>query len=216
MKWSGKGALCAATVLLVAMAAFPLGGCLDATAPTAETTGTDSAAALQAELQDKIAYVQENSAALAADIHDLINAERDASGLEPLQWDRALASIAYAHSMDMAKRDYFDHLSPEGDDFADRYDEAGYDLETQVGNTVYIGGENLLLTNVVRSYTYEEETGEVLEYVYSGLEDIARETVEGWMESPDHRENILTPFSREGIGIYVTPEGEIYITENFS
>jgi len=211
----GKGVLYTAIVLFLAMAALLAGGCLDATVPTAETTGADSAA-LQAELQDRVENARNNSATLATDIHALINEERTSNGLEPLQWDQALASIAYAHSMDMAERDYFDHLSPEGDDFADRYEEAGYDLQTQVGNTVYVGGENLLLTNVVRSYTYDQETGEVLDYVFSDLDELAREAVQGWMESPDHRENILTPFTREGIGIYVTPDGEIYITENFS
>jgi len=211
----GKGVLYTAIVLFLAMAALLAGGCLDATVPTAETTGADSAA-LQAELEGRIAYTQSNSVTLAADIHELINEERAASGLEPLQWDQALASIAYAHSRDMAERDYFDHFSPEGDDFADRYEEAGYDLVTQLGDRVYVGGENLLLTNVVRSYTYDQETGEVFEYVYSDLDDLASETVKGWMESPDHRENILTPFTREGIGIYVTTDGEVYITENFS
>ncbi|MBN2028410.1 MAG: CAP domain-containing protein [Actinobacteria bacterium] len=215
MKSGVRGALYAAIVLLFAIAALLAGGCLDATVPATETTGGDGAA-LEAELQGRIEHVQNNAVTLATDIHALINAERAANGLEPLQWDQALASIAYGHSGDMAARDYFDHLSPEGDDFADRYEEAGYDLETQVGNTVYVGGENLLLTNVVRSYTYEQESGEVLEYAYSNLEEIASEAVKGWMESPDHRENILTPFTREGIGIYVTPDGEIYITENFS
>jgi uncharacterized protein YkwD len=211
-----KVLLTAAIFLFFVLAALPMAGCLEATSSTSETTGNDRAAALQAELQGQVQYVQNNSLDLATSIHDLINEERTDNGLKPLQWDQALASIAYAHSKDMAERDYFDHLSPERDDFADRYEEAGYHLETQVGNHVYVGGENLLLTNVVRSYTYEQETNEVLEYVYSNLDALAHETVEGWMDSPDHRENILTPFTREGIGIYVTPDGKIYITENFS
>jgi uncharacterized protein YkwD len=69
---------------------------------------------------------------------------------------------------------------------------------------------------VVRSYSYNPETGDVHEYEYNDPDELARSTVQGWMESPGHRENIMTPFTREGIGIYVTGEGEVYITENFS
>ena len=79
-----------------------------------------------------------------------------------------------------------------------------------------MGGENLFLNNVVESYTYDDLTGEVFEYRFNSLEELAQSTVDGWMDSPGHRENILTPFSREGIGIIVTDEGEVYITENFS
>jgi uncharacterized protein YkwD len=38
----------------------------------------------------------------------------------PLQWDGTLQSIAVAHSRDMAKRNYFDHKSPEGRTVRDR------------------------------------------------------------------------------------------------
>jgi uncharacterized protein YkwD len=202
--------------LVFVLAALLIGGCLEASLPQDETVSEEEAAALQAELQGRIEHVRSNSSGLAATIHDLINDERRQEGLKSLQWDQSLAEIAYDHSRDMAERGYFDHLSPEGEDFADRYAEHRYRKETHVGDTVYVGGENLSLTNVVRSYTYDPETGQVHSYEYNDLEELARSTVQGWMDSPGHRENILTPFSREGIGIYVTAEGEIYITENFS
>jgi len=213
----GRRYLALAAVLTVLMlVVFPLAGCLEAVAPTDGNGGGDVAADLQAELQGRIAYVRNNAAGLASSIHDLINEERVKAGLDRLQWDQALANIALSHSTDMGLRDYFDHISPEGQEFGARYEEHGYHKNTRIGDRIYLGGENLTLTNVVRSYTYDQETGEVLEYKYSELAELADSTVQGWMGSPGHRENILTPFTREGIGVYVTDEGEIYITENFS
>ncbi len=221
---AGRKAFLLAMMYLFLISALALaGGCLEATVPGDHNTEEDQAdlqaalqSELQAELQEEIAQVRDDSQVLASAIHDLVNEERAKNGLAALQWDEALADIAYAHSMDMAKRDYFDHISPEGDDFADRYEKAGYNLETRIGDRVYVGGENLFLNNVVRSYTYDQETGEKLDYIYSDLDEIASSTVQGWMQSPGHRENILAPFTREGIGVYVTVEGEVYITENFS
>ncbi len=207
--------IAAAAALLLALALL-LSGCMETTVPLVGDANGQNSPDLQGELQGKIQEVTSNAANLAADIHKLINEERRNNGLKALQWDQSLANIALSHSKDMAARDYFDHINPEGEDFADRYEEHGYRLETHIGDRVYVGGENLYLNNVVRSYTYDEETGEVFAYQYNDMKELARSTVRGWMESPGHRDNILTPFTREGIGICVTDEGEVYITENFS
>lgn len=44
----------------------------------------------------------------------------------PLAWSDALASAAARHSADMARRDYFDHASPEGQRVGARVTAAGY------------------------------------------------------------------------------------------
>lgn len=46
--------------------------------------------------------------------------------VKPLRSSATLASVAAAHSADMATRDYFDHASPEGDSPFDRMTAAGY------------------------------------------------------------------------------------------
>jgi len=43
-----------------------------------------------------------------------INAERLAKHLAPLQLDRRLCRVAYDHALDMLRRGYFDHATPEG------------------------------------------------------------------------------------------------------
>lgn len=206
----------AVSLLMLLLLAFPVAGCLDAIVSSGDGEGGGGVPDLQGELREKIRYVRSNADELAASIHVMINHERKSHGLDPLQWDQSLANIALSHSRDMAERDYFDHVSPEGKDFADRYKEHGYHLETRIGNSVYVGGENLALSNVVSSYTYDEETGEVYEYRYSDLEELASSAVQGWMESQGHRDNILTPFTREGVGVYISDEGKVFVTQNFS
>lgn len=183
---------------------------------TQEPQGLFASADLEEEKAEHISHIRENSTDLAYLIHHKINDIRKRHGLPALSWDRELAAIALEHSRDMAERDYFDHVSPEGEDFTDRYREHGYSRTTKVGNVEYKGGENLFLGNVIKSYTYDKEKGEILSYSYYTLEGLAEAAVEGWMESPGHRENILTPFSREGIGVWVDDDGEVYITQNFS
>jgi len=211
---------CWILLLSFLLSTFAAAGCL----PSSEVSREESAGVgtspsredPQGELEDHIRYVQGKASELAFMIHDAVNRVRSENGLRPLEWDQQLAGIALAHSRDMSQRDYFDHLSPEGEDFADRYRKNGYTHRTEVGDQVYLGAENLFLNSVYSSYLYDQETGERVSYNFNDLEDITTSTVEGWMESEGHRRNILSPFTHEGIGVHVDDEGRIYITQNFS
>jgi uncharacterized protein YkwD len=72
-----------------------------------------------------------------------LNDERAASGLRPLQLDRQLCAIAYEHAIDMARRNYFSHATPEGvspfERMAARHYRFGY------------AGENLALDESART-----------------------------------------------------------------
>ena len=167
-------------------------------------------------LDEKILELRKNSSALEKKIHDLINERRRQNGLSPLSWDERLVRIARYHSKDMAKRDYFAHESPEGEDLEIRYKKFGYFCRISVGNLIYSGAENILLTHAYNSYYYDPLTGKITEYVFNTIDDISYDTVDGWMNSEGHRQNILASFFlREGIGVYVDSDGEIYITEDF-
>ncbi len=151
--------------------------------------------------------------ALEKRIHDLINKERQKHGLSTIRWDDALKRIAQKHSADMAKRTYFSHTSPEGRDFSYRYIKSGYACAITIENRIYKGAENLFQNNL---YTSVTTVNGVNYYDWNALEDIAESTVEGWMNSPGHRKNILTPiWLREGIGVSIAPDDKVYITENF-
>jgi len=73
---------------------------------------------------DKKSKPNINVTTLEKQIHALINKERQNNGLPLLAWDNALAVIAGKYSRDMAKRNFFDHYSPEGNDFSKRYQQA--------------------------------------------------------------------------------------------
>lgn len=154
-----------------------------------------------------------NAADLAQRIHALINAERARHGLTSLSWDAALARIAARHSRDMARRNYLSHDSPEGQNFAGRYRQAGYSCAIRIGRVIHAGAENIALSRLYNSATIENGTAY---YDWNSPQAIARKTVDGWMHSPGHRKNILTPYWRhEGIGVEVAPDNKVYVTQNF-
>ena len=131
-------------------------------------------------------------------VHVLINNERVSHGLTPLSWNSKIAQAALNHSTDMASRNYFEHDSPEGYDFSWRYAQVGFSCSVTYGNMIYGGGENIMFLEG-----------------YYGVDTIATETVNGWMNSPGHRVNILTShFQSEGIGVSISGN-QVYLTQNF-
>lgn len=155
------------------------------------------------------------AADLAKHIHKLINRERKKHRLGALTWSDALARIAERHSHDMQARNYLSHSSPEGKGFSDRYRQAGHDCAIEVGSIIYYGAENIALSHLYNSSIIEDG---VAYRNWNSLQEIAQRTVSGWMKSPGHRKNILTPHWRqEGIGVRLEPSPghKVYITQNF-
>ena len=135
-------------------------------------------------------------------VHQLINEERRDHGLRHLSWNAKLAQAALNHSTDMASRGYVQHDSPEGHDFSWRYSQVGFSCN----NPSYLGGENIAFLDgyygVNRPF---------------GMSNLATAItiVDGWMNSPGHRVNILTPDWRsEGVGVAVSGD-VVYVTQNF-
>ncbi len=150
---------------------------------------------------------------LEKQIHNLVNIERQKHGLSPLDWSDELNVIAKKHSQDMADRKYFSHYSPEGNDFLYRYEKERFNCEIHIGNYIYQGAENIFLNNLFNSVTY---INDIAYYDWNTQGKIAKSTVEGWMKSPGHRHNILTlHWKTEGIGIIISDEGRVFITQNF-
>ena len=147
-------------------------------------------------------------------IHTLINIQRHNYGLSDIVWNDKLAQIARKHSEDMVKRNYFDHFSPEGRDFSYRYAQAGYNCRICAGNYCYLGAENLYQGSTFKGIWYEN--GKEVKRDWYSLDEIAKMAVDGWMNSPGHRVNILDPiWKSEGIGVAVSKDGKVLITENF-
>ena len=73
----------------------------------------------------------------------MVNAERRAAGLKPVEPDAELVNVARAHSQDMLARGYFAHVSPDGQDLGNRLQQA---------RVRYLSaGENLALAPTLHS-----------------------------------------------------------------
>jgi len=152
-------------------------------------------------------------AQLEKEIHLLINKERTKHHLSALAWNNALSTIARKHSSDMAKRSYFSHFSPEGHDFSYRYKQNGYSCALPADGRIYLGAENIFQNNLYDRIVYVNDAAY---YEWNSMVKIAETTVQGWMNSPGHRKNILTPYwQSEGIGVVISPDNKVYITQNF-
>ena len=105
-------------------------------------------------------------------IIDQTNRFRREHGLAPLQPDRRLHSAALSKLQDMLSQNYFAHQSPSGIVMEFWVDQSGYRYA--------VVGENLALGN------FKDD----------------EQLVQGWMDSPGHRENILKPaFTEIGVAI---------------
>jgi len=151
---------------------------------------------------------------LEAITHQLINTERREQGLHALQFDGEIAAIARNHSVDMARRGYFSHTNTKGQDSTDRGSSAGYDCIKNYGSYYTYGlAENIHQGWLSSSTTYIN--GAPL-HDWNTQQEIAVIAVEDWMQSVGHRENILdASYDRTGIGIAITEDGKVYITQNF-
>ena len=127
------------------------------------------------------------------EIERLVNIERTNHGLTSLVWNNDLREVAYNHSLDMARNDFFTHVNLKGQNMTDRGIAMGYNCRP--GG---VSGENLFM---VEGYDKSE---------------IPSIVVEAWMDSPEHKEVILTEWFRYGAVGIVEKSGVFYITHNFA
>jgi uncharacterized protein YkwD len=166
--------------------------CLLGVFTTASTAGTGDFA--QASLAGKAVNFS-SGALLKADnleqrAFEAVNKERMASGLPALKLALQMQSVAREHSLDMLRRDYFAHQSPEGKDLRHRLERHG------INNWLRIA-ENIAYN--------------------SGYEDPVLIAVEGWMKSPGHRKNILNrELAESAIGVAVSADGRAFFTQVFA
>ncbi len=93
----------------------------------------------------------------------------------PLVTNASLRCAARKHAADMATRDYFDHVSPEGETFIERIVQAGYGSYAEIGENI-AGGLDI---------------------------DTPQVAVAGWLASDGHCANIMNPgFTELGAGAY--------------
>lgn len=152
-------------------------------------------------------------------VHAETNAARRRESLGQLGWSDDLARIARRHSQDMARRRYFDHVSPDGTTPRDRGAEGGVECRKAKGDGRYSVGisENLYYTTRYESIQERRAGTDVTRTVdWFSAEEIAEATVRSWLGSPDHRRNLLDrSFDEEGIGVALGAGDRVYITQVF-
>jgi len=155
---------------------------------------------------------------LAMRIHALVNEERKNAGLPELAWDPALQKIAEEHSIDMMENGFVGHVNPRGENPTDRGLRAGYRCRKEHDSIVETGlAENICRNALYHATRYLVRNGkEEIERLWNTQEEIALSTVKGWMESAEHRRNVLHPSSgAEGIAVVIADDGKVYITQLF-
>lgn len=127
------------------------------------------------------------TAAMEDRIAKRINQIRQQEGLDPLQPNQQLAQVARDYSQQMANQNFFSHTSPQGETPAERVRSAGLHYR--------MVGENLFKATNVSSPVPA--------------------AVEGWMNSPGHRRNILqSGYTRTGVGVW-RDQNTYYVTQLF-
>jgi len=155
---------------------------------------------------------------LEKEIHKLVNEKRQAYGLSSLSWDEEIAEIARLHSQDMAENNYFEHINLQGQSPTDRANAKGYFCIKDFGSYYTKGlAENIFQNNLYDSVHYG--FAYIIPYYihdWNTPSEITESTINGWMLSPGHRENILTSsYSKEGIGVAISEDDKVYITQDF-
>jgi uncharacterized protein YkwD len=131
----------------------------------------------------------------------LVNSARQAHlprwlGGPNLRWHEGLAAVARGHSMDMLKRGYVDHTSPDGVKVAKRIE------HQDIG---YVAcGENI---GVVYGPASHSDAG--IYEIHSAFMNQPRRLT-------NHRGNLLNPiWTHVGIGVAYDESGKLLVTQNF-
>lgn len=118
-------------------------------------------------------------------VHQLINAHRVSIGRSALALNETISQQARQHSQNMAAG-----VTPFSHD--------GFDAR------VAAIGKSIALQSAAENVAYNQ-----------GYSNPAQVAVEGWLQSPGHKENIQGDYSLTGIGVAVNAAGEYYFTQIF-
>lgn len=138
--------------------------------------------------------VPETTSINSTDIFNLVNQKRTSAGLKPLTLNPLLVRSAADKCGDMAVRGYFEHNTPDGETPWQFMKNVGYNADS-----TWVG-ENL-------NETY--------------LLDASSNVVDTWMNSPEHRSNILdSHYTTTGIAVCsngsAQPDGyQLFIVQHF-
>jgi uncharacterized protein YkwD len=126
----------------------------------------------------------------------LINEDRSAHGLALVAWNPVAAQAARLHAAHMVGLGFFSHWSPDGH---------GPQMRAN-----RLGMQDLVMENIFFTSGY-------MELGQEGLIEVVGESQKGFMNSPGHRNTILTPYhTHVGVGMAYNPKnGDFYLAQEF-
>ena len=130
--------------------------------------------------------IQECKDEIGKDCLKLTNEFRSKNNLPPLEWDDSIWAIAYTHSKNMGEG-----IVPFG--------HKGFNERVNKFNFLYYKAcENVYMCQGFSQY------------------DIAENAVKGWINSPGHKQNLLSDTTHCAIAVYKNNFGEFYLTQLFA
>lgn len=130
-------------------------------------------------------------------ILDLTNKEREKQHLSALREEDTLRDTARAQSDDMIARGFFDHINPDGLSPGDR-------VAIRHRRLVGLVGENIWRSSGLSPADLNRMANEIM---YGE---------KGWMNSPEHKANILKPdYTNLGVGVSIKGT-EVRVSQNFA
>lgn len=149
-------------------------------------------------------------------VHDATNVARRRRRVHALAHEDALAAVARRHSADMARQGYVAHAAPDGSDANVRAARADLACRVRLVDRTSVGfSENLAQVWLFSRWT-ETRTAVGTRRTYTWLtpDEIVAETVDGWLASPGHRRNLLLDHARrEGVGVAIGDDGQVFVTQ---
>ena len=116
-----------------------------------------------------------------------VNRVRLELGVAALRGSALLQRAARSHSEQMLSGNFFSHIDKNGQDVVDRLRVQGMEEFRSAGENIYMGRN---ISNLVES------------------------VVQGWLQSPGHRKNLLSPnYQETGVGIAMGDRGKVYVTQ---
>lgn len=153
------------------------------------------------------------------------NSEREAAGLRPLIHDPAISNIARGHSRNMTRFGMDHEINGKGP--TDRALEAGYNCRAYRGDGSYSYGLSENIYKYPRITRWETSMTDIVPTTSHSDKTMAFALVQGWMNSPGHRKNILDSDARRiGVGVAIKEQKiaksadliqeTVFATQNFS
>ncbi|HOA75408.1 MAG TPA: CAP domain-containing protein [Phycisphaerae bacterium] len=145
-------------------------------------SGTPGLGTANPDTWDACVQVGQPASPTHREMFNALNQYRASQGLAQLSYSKVLEKAADAHARDMYRRDFFDHVNPDGDGPADRAIDAGFCRIRMVGENIAWNQRNV------------------------------HEVQVAWQNSPGHNANMVNPdFKYVGMGYYFSANGPYYV-----